>query len=648
MKQTRIRIEYLAAVLAVGWIVYSVLAYSPNVELDYSDFKALLRAHDVQSVIVSDQAISGKAWLARTTVEFPPAVREAIGQRTRGETIGFTTQRIEDPGLVADLEAARVRYHGSNPQNWLGTTFSMLLPVLIFLAIWWFAMGRVSGRGAGDVLGVGKSRAKVFVQKNIGVTFADVEGIDEAKAELIEVVEFLRKPERYTALGGRIPKGVLIVGAPGTGKTLLAKAVAGEANVPFLLISGSEFVEMFVGVGAARVRDLFQQAERLAPSIIFIDELDALGKARGSGGLPGHDEREQTLNQLLVELDGFDTNKGVIIMAATNRPEILDPALLRPGRFDRHIAIDRPDIKGRERILRLHAKRLVLSPDVDLGEVAAKTPGFAGADLANIVNEAALHAARENEQRVTMHDFDAAIDRAVAGLEKKSRVMNPKEKHTVAYHEAGHAVIAEMRETSDRVARVSIIPRGIGALGFTQQLPTEDRYLMKRSELLDRLDVLLGGRVAEQVIFGEVSTGAQNDLERATDLVRHMVTQYGMSEVLGPAVLEVRTGGAYLGELSGTLRRDFSEETARKIDAEVQNLLRLAETRVHATLTLHRQELEALAQRLLQEETVERATLLQLLHKTPQSPQEIPLPELSRSLTAKPPVIEGTALGVQV
>ena len=627
--QKSVPLEYLIALIGIGLITFWVASHQWALQLDYSDFKALLRAHDVRDVEVGESSIAGTAYLARTSVALPKELGAVVARRGRDDAIAFHTVRVDDPTLLAELEQAEVRVVGSNPSSWPRMLLSALLPTVIFIGLWMLMLGRLGGRGAGDLIGIGKSGAKVFVQKNIGVTFADVEGIDEAKAELMEVVEFLRKPDRYTALGGRIPKGVLIVGAPGTGKTLLAKAVAGEANVPFLLISGSEFVEMFVGVGAARVRDLFQQAEQLAPCIIFIDELDALGKARGAGNLGGHEEREQTLNQLLVEMDGFDTNKGVIIMAATNRPEILDPALLRPGRFDRHVAIDRPDIKGRERILRLHAKRLVMAPEVDLADVAAKTPGFAGADLANIVNEAALHAARENKQAVTMTDFDAAIDRAVAGLEQKNRVMNPKEKHTVAYHEAGHALIAELRQTSDKVARVSIIPRGFGALGFTQQLPTEDRYLMKRSELLDRLDVLLGGRVAEQIEFGEVSTGAQNDLQRATDLVRHMITQYGMSEALGPAVLDMVTGGTYLGEASAVVRREFSEDTARRIDAEIQNLLRLAEARVQDTLSAYRQALEELAQMLLREETIERAGLLRILAASqPQRTTVAPAPDI--------------------
>jgi cell division protease FtsH len=430
----------------------------------------------------------------------------------------------------------------------------------------------------------------------------------------MEIVEFLKTPERYRRLGGKIPKGVLIVGAPGTGKTLLAKAVAGEAGVPFFSLSGSDFVEMFVGVGAARVRDLFAQAQQKAPCIIFIDELDALGKARGVGGvLGGHDEREQTLNQLLAEMDGFNTEKGVIILAATNRPEILDPALLRPGRFDRHVALDRPDLKGREQILRVHAKPVTLSPAVDLSAIAARTPGFVGADLANLVNEAALLAARKGKAAVEMADFDEAIDRIVAGLEKKTRVMNPKEKETVAYHEAGHALVAESRPRADRVAKVSIIPRGIAALGYTQQLPTEDRYLLKKAELLDRLDVLLGGRVAEELVFGDVSTGAQDDLQRATDLVRHMITRYGMSERLGLATFEEPRSSAFLNVPVPQAQREYSERTAQVIDDEIAKLLTEAHTRVTETLTTRRSELDALAKLLLEREVVDRAALDRLL-----------------------------------
>ena len=429
----------------------------------------------------------------------------------------------------------------------------------------------------------------------------------------MELVDFLKNPDRYRRLGGKIPKGVLIVGAPGTGKTLLAKAVAGEAGVPFFSLSGSDFVEMFVGVGAARIRDLFAQAQERAPSIIFIDELDALGKARGiSPIMSGHDEREQTLNQLLAELDGFDTQKGVMILAATNRPEILDPALLRPGRFDRQVVLDRPDLKGREKILKVHVRDVKLAPGLDLSVVAGRTPGFVGADLANLVNEAALHAARQGKDAVDLTDFDEAIDRVVGGLERKSRVINPKEKEIVAHHEAGHALVAESREHADRVAKISVIPRGVAALGYTQQQPTEDRYLMTRAELLDRLDVLLGGRVAEELVFGDVSTGAQDDLQRATDMARHMVARYGMSEALGLATFEQPRQALFLN-VPSMAQREYSEETARRIDAEIEKLLETAHGRVRETLTAKRDVLLSLAKLLIEKEVVSRNDLTALL-----------------------------------
>src|SRR6185503_5118847 len=435
---------------------------------------------------------------------------------------------------------------------------------------------------------------------------------DEAQEEVAEVVGFLKDPEKYQRLGGRITKGDLIVGPPGTGKTLLARAVAGEAGVPFFSLTGSDFVEMFVGVGAARVRDLFAQAVKNAPSIIFIDELDAIGKARGVSMLTGNDEREQTLNQLLAEMDGFDPNQGVIIMAATNRPEILDAALLRPGRFDRQILVDRPDIKGRTKILQLHAKKVKLSADLDLAVVAAKTPGFVGADLANIVNEAALLAARLDKQSIDMAEFDEAIERVVAGLEKKSHVINPKEKKTVAYHESGHALLAELVPGADPVSKISIIPRGIAALGYTTQLPTEDRYLMTRSELLARIDVLLGGRVAEEIIFGDVSTGAQNDLQRATEIARTMITQYGMSQKLGLASLEGPRRATFL-MVPTQSPKEYSEETARLIDAEVKQILSEAHTKARDILLAHRTALEALAKLLLEKEVVDRPALQAIL-----------------------------------
>ena len=580
--------------------------------LAYSDFKTLLQAGKLSNLTLKDTTISGTIDLHDTQALLPADTWKSL-TRNNQLTHDFITVRVEDPDLINQLQTTRVRYTGIMDSHWFTTLLSWVIPTLAFVAIWSLAVRRMGSSGIGNLMSVGKSKAKVFVQKDVAVRFSDVEGIDEAKQELMEVIEFLRTPEHFQKLGGRIPKGILIVGAPGTGKTLLARAVAGEAQVPFLSISGSEFVEMFVGVGAARVRDLFNQAVQLAPCIIFIDELDALGKVRGISGLTGNDEREQTLNQLLVEMDGFDSNRGVIIMAATNRPEILDPALLRPGRFDRHVAIDRPDLKGRERILSLHAKRLILAADVRLDIVAAKTAGYAGAELANIVNEAALHAARENKQAVEMSDFEVAIDRAISGLEKKNRVMTAKEKETVAYHEAGHTLIAEFSKTADRVAKVTIIPRGIGSLGFTQQLPTEDRYLLKRSELLDRLDVLLGGRGAELMKFGEPSTGAQNDLQRATDLVWHMVTQYGMSETLGPATLDKHHKLASIPGYSETTGNEYSELTAQSIDAEIHKLLQCSGDRVRTLLTIHQQELDLLAQLLLKQETVDREELSKIL-----------------------------------
>ncbi len=596
--------------------IQSFLSMPHAQPIAYSEFQALLQAGRVKEVLITDDQLTGIADLSGSK----EPITSTFGQPLPPAELkvhAFVVARVPDANLVAALLAAKVKFSGRIENRLFSTLLSWIAPAVIFVVIWSLVMRRMGTGQMGGMMDVGKSKAKIYVQKNLDVTFADVEGIDEAKEELIEVVDFLRSPERYRRLGGHIPKGVLIVGAPGTGKTLLAKAVAGEAKVPFLSLSGSEFVEMFVGVGAARVRDLFQQAEKLAPCIIFIDELDALGKARGVSGLAGNDEREQTLNQLLVQMDGFDTASGILIMAATNRPEILDPALLRPGRFDRQVAIDRPDIRGREKILRLHAKKLTLGPDVDLASVAGKTPGFAGADLANIVNEAALRAARKNKMTVDMSDFEEAIDRVVAGLEKKNRVMNPAEKKTVAYHEAGHALVAESRTAADKVSKISIIPRGIGALGFTQQLPTEDRYLLKFSELLDRLDVLLGGRVAEQLVYGEVSTGARNDLQRATDLARHMVTQYGMSPTLGPATLQNDRPGMFLPDMQAPGRGEYSERTAQTIDEEVRRLLTEAELRVLTTLTERRAQLAALANALLKHETIDRGTLLALLDQGP-------------------------------
>jgi cell division protease FtsH len=601
---------FVVAILAVVFLQDFFVSSRHTEALAYSEFKSLLAAGKVSEIAITDTAISGRIAASGLDGVLPPDRVAALGKLSGTEHF-FTTVKVDDPGLIAGLDAAKVRYAGKIESRLFATLLSWVVPALVFFGVWAFFMKRMGAQSG--LLEIGKSRAKVYMEKQTGVNFADVAGIDEAKAELMEVVDFLRTPERYRRLGGRIPKGVMLVGAPGTGKTLLAKAVAGEAGVPFLSLSGSEFVEMFVGVGAARVRDLFKQAEERAPCIIFIDELDALGKARGMAVIGGHDEREQTLNQLLVEMDGFATNKGVIIMAATNRPEILDPALLRPGRFDRHVTLDRPDRNGRMQILEVHVRGVKMAPSVDLAAIAARTPGFAGADLANLVNEAALLAARKGRDAVEMADFDEAIDRLVAGLERKNRVMNPLEKETVAYHEAGHALVAESRRHADRVAKISIIPRGVAALGYTQQQPTEDRYLLRRAELLDRLDVLLGGRVAEELVFGDASTGAENDLQRATDLARHMVTRYGMSERLGLAAFEAPRGPVFLAGPTLPAAREYADATARAIDEEVIALLDTARARVVETLSGRRPALEALARLLLERETVDRAAIEALL-----------------------------------
>ncbi|MCC6545382.1 MAG: ATP-dependent zinc metalloprotease FtsH [Nitrospirae bacterium] len=604
-KKQQFSLWYFVVTLLI-LIVLQTYLFVPHAEnLSYSDFKVLLKAGKVSDLSLGERTITGILNKEGLEGFLPKEKIDKLKQFGKGEH-RFVTVRVNDLSLIQELEAANVRFTGREENTWFSTLLSWILPAVFFFALWSVLIKRMGA--ASGMLEIGKSKAKVYMEKQTGVTFDDVAGIDEAREELMEVVEFLKNPQRYCRLGGKIPKGVLLVGAPGTGKTLLAKAVAGEAGVPFFSMSGSEFVEMFVGVGAARVRDLFAQAQQKAPCIIFIDELDALGKVRGFNPIGGHDEREQTLNQLLVEMDGFKTEKGVIIMSATNRPEILDPALLRPGRFDRHVALDRPDLKGRENILRVHAKHVTLAPDVNLSVIAAKTPGFVGADLANLVNEAALLASRKNKNGVEMTDFDEAIDRIVAGLEKKTRVMNPMEKKTVAYHEAGHALVAESRSHADKVSKISIIPRGVAALGYTQQLPTEDRYLLKKTELLDRLDVLLGGRVAEEIVFSDVSTGAQNDLQRATDMVRHMVTRYGMSETLGLATFK-EPSATFLNVPMPQGQREYSERTAQAIDEEVKKLLDDAHARVKETLISKRMTLEALAKVLLEKEVVDRTTL---------------------------------------
>jgi len=611
-KHKQFSVLYFVVAFAVTLMIQDYLG-SRHVEIiSYSQFKLLLAKGLINDVAIGEKSIEGNMKGDAVKEILTAEQLESIPQDVRDgrKTYPFTAVRVEDPGLTAELEKTRVSFRGEVTSTWLPTLLSWVVPVGLFFLLWTFLLKKM-GSGSG-LMQIGKSKAKVYIETETGVTFADVAGIDEAEDELTEVVGFLKDPQKYQRLGGRIPKGVLVVGPPGTGKTLLARAVAGEAGVPFFSISGSDFVEMFVGVGAARVRDLFTQAVKHAPSIIFIDELDALGKARGTNLLSGNDEREQTLNQLLSEMDGFNPNQGVIIMAATNRPEILDSALLRPGRFDRQVLVDRPDIKGRTKILQLHARKVVLSPEADLGVVATKCPGFVGADLANIVNEAALLAAREGKDSVEMADFDEAIERVVAGLQKKSHVMNPSEKRTVAYHESGHALLAELVPGADPVSRISIIPRGIAALGYTTQLPTEDRYLRTRSELLARICVFLGGRVAEEIIFDDVSTGAQNDLQRATEIARTMITQFGMNENVGLAALEGPRHATFLMAPTQS-PRDYSEETARIIDEEVKKILSDAYVKARDLLTTYRSALEELAKLLVDKEVVDRPALQAIL-----------------------------------
>jgi cell division protease FtsH len=560
--------------------------------ITYSDFKRAVRAGQIAKVTVGEQTIVGE-----------------YKREVNGST-AFSTTRIEDPKLLEELDATGVGYAGEFVSRWVPELLMWLLLLLFIFAMWSFFSRRIGG-AEGGVMSFARSRHRVFAEDDVKVSFTDVAGVDEAEQELKEIVEFLRNPRKYTMLGGRIPKGVLLVGPPGTGKTLLARAVAGEAKVPFFSLSGSEFVEMFVGVGAARVRDLFSQAEQKAPCIIFIDELDALGRARVQSPMGSHEEREQTLNQLLAEMDGFDSRKAIIIMGATNRPEVLDPALLRPGRFDRQVLVDKPDVNGREEVLRIHTRSVKLLPQVDLRVVAARTAGFAGADLANLVNEAALLAARKDKAAVEMADFDEAIDRLIAGLEKK-RVMSRKEREIVAYHETGHAIVATTIPGLDPVHKISIVQRGFGALGYTMQLPLEDRYLMQRKDLLAQLAVLLGGRTAEEIALGEISTGAQNDLQRATDIARSMVTEWGMSDALGVVHYNGHSRHRFLDIPLGP-ERDYAEDTARLIDGEVKRILNDAHEQARRILAEKRELLEQITRRLLDIEVMEGDELRRML-----------------------------------
>ncbi len=586
MERHRANLIYaIFAFLAVIAIQY-VIALRTVATLDYSDFLADLHAGRLESVTVTESRISG-----------------VFTEPVEGKRF-FVTARVE-PSFAAELEKAGVRFDGASDENWLTSLLSWILPTLFFLAVWAFVFRRYAERqGLGGIVNIGKSRAKVYVETNTGVTFDDVAGVDEAKAELKEVVSFLKDRDRYGRLGARIPKGILLTGPPGTGKTLLARAIAGEAGVPFFSISGSEFVEMFVGVGAARVRDLFEQARKAAPCIIFIDELDALGRARsGLAGFGGADEKEQTLNQLLSELDGFDPGVGVVLLGATNRPELLDAALLRSGRFDRQIVVDRPDRKGREAILAVHVRKVKLAEGVDLDQIAGITTGLTGADLANVVNEAAIHATRRGAAAVTAEDLTAAVERVIAGAERRTRRLNDAERHRVAVHEMGHALAAAHLPGADPVAKVSIIPRSIGALGYTMQRPTEDRFLITLAELKDRMAVLMAGRAAEVLEFGEPSTGASDDLAKATDIARDCTTRFGMSPEVGQAVLEARPLRWLDAGRQDTLR-DFSEATGREIDLAVRKLVQEAFEAALAVLRARQSDLRSGASLLLERETI--------------------------------------------
>ena len=594
-KKTQFSLWYLVFALFAIFTLHDLWTQIRSVEpLPYSEFQRMVKAGEISEISITDNTIQG-----------------SLKKPLEDGRQKFVTTRV-DPSLAKDLSQYDVKFTGVVENTFLKDLLGWVLPAVIFVGIWFFAMKKFGGKQGmgGGFMNIGKSKAKVYVEANTGVTFDDVAGVDEAKDELKEVVAFLKDPKTSGRLGGRLPKGVLLVGPPGTGKTLLAKAVAGEAGVPFFSISGSEFVEMFVGVGAARVRDLFEQARAKAPAIIFIDELDAVGRARGAfGGMGGHDEKEQTLNQLLVELDGFDSSSGLVLLAATNRPEVLDPALLRAGRFDRQVLVDRPDKKGRIAILEVHMKKITLSADTDAEKVAALTPGFSGADLANLCNEAALVATRRDGESVTVNDFTVAVERIIAGLEKKNRVLNEHERTVVAYHEMGHALVAMGLPGTDPVHKISIIPRGVGALGYTIQRPTEDRFLMTRAELENKMAVLLGGRAAELLIFGEVSTGAADDLQKVTSIARSIVMRFGMHEKLGNVAYESDKTN-FLGQnASQTQERNYSEETAREIDCAVRQIVAHAFACSSAILDDRREILEETARDLLARETLDEADL---------------------------------------
>lgn len=583
------------------WVVFFIQNYMAATfsirTIPYSEFLKMVKENKVVEVAITENQIQGR-------------INVDGAAQVKGEL--FKTVRV-DPEISRLLEQYNVTFKGQFESTFFRDLLSWVFPIFLFVGIWYFFMKRMVGQQPG-FMSLGKNKAKIYMQDELNIAFEDAAGVDEAKQELVEVIEFLKEPERFTQLGCKIPKGILLVGPPGTGKTLLAKAVAGESGVPFFSLSGSEFVEMFVGLGAARVRDLFDQAKQKAPCIIFIDELDALGKARGFGAMGGHDEREQTLNQLLVEMDGFDPQVGVILMAATNRPEILDPALLRPGRFDRHILVDRPDKKGREEILKVHLKDIKVVKDLDVEKLANMTPGMVGADLANLVNEAALLAVRRKKKKVGISEFEEAVERVVAGLEKKNRLINPKEREIVAYHELGHAIVALSLPGTDPVHKISIIPRGIAALGYTMQVPTEDRFLMTKTELLNKITSLLGGRAAEEIVFEDISTGAHNDLAKATDIARSMVKEYGMSSKVGQVYFarEKRAPFFQTG-LEGAV--DYSEATAEMIDNEVREIISEQYSRALEILRENKEVHKNGARLLLEKEKIEGEELKALMDK---------------------------------
>ena len=611
----------LIIIIAISIIDYYSSKTTNKQEIIYTQFLRQVDEQKVEKVTIVENTIRGKL----------------------KDGTEFTTVTPDDPTLINTLRAKNIEIKAEQPPQppWWTTIFSSILPMLLLIGVWFFIMQQTQG-GGNRVMSFGKSRAKLHGDEKIKVTFKDVAGADEAKQELEEVVEFLKHPKKFNDLGARIPKGVLLFGPPVTGKTLLARAVAGEAGVPFFSISGSDFVEMFVGVGASRVRDLFEQAKKNAPCIVFIDEIDAVGRQRGAGLGGGHDEREQTLNQLLVEMDGFGVNEGIIIIAATNRPDILDPALLRPGRFDRQIVVDRPDVRGREEILKVHVKGKPLAKEVDLDVLARRTPGFTGADLSNLVNEAALLAARRNKKRVEMGEMEEAVERVVAGPERKSRVISDKEKRLTAYHEAGHALVGMLLDHTDPVHKVSIIPRG-RAGGYTLMLPKEDRYYATRSELLAQLKVFLGGRVAEAVVLNEISTGAQNDIERATELVRKMICEYGMSETMGPIAFGKKQEQVFLGR-DISRDRNYSEEVAHSIDKEVRKMVEEAYNGVESILRENIEQLHVIAAALIEKETLEAEELLRLVQMedttAPAEASEAPAEEAAAEIVEETPVEE--------